>query len=280
VNATTEPTAHDLSIRGVRVRYYEMGSGPPLVLVHGWLVNSKEWSLVIPGLAKRFRVIAPDLPGFGESDYPTEFRYDREGYAETLCNLLAGLEIPRAHVAGHSFGGAVSIVFAADYPERVDRLALINTISYPFNVPLSGRIALFPVVGPFLFKRLYSRSVFHDYFKRSVFAPGFKYDRAMVDAYYDRFSPPAARDAAYRVLPVTTDLTSLGPKISKVRAPTLILWGEQDPMFPVALGTRLSREITGSQLKTLAGCGHAPPEEMPERTIEMLEHHFSNGATA
>ena len=109
MTATTELTPHDLLIRGVRVRYFEAGSGPPLVLIHGFLVNHKEWALVIPGLAKHFRVIAPDLPGFGESERPAEFRYEREGYAEVVRDLIAGLDIPRAHIAGHSMGGAIAL---------------------------------------------------------------------------------------------------------------------------------------------------------------------------
>jgi pimeloyl-ACP methyl ester carboxylesterase len=278
VSDTTSPKPHDLLIRGVRVRYFEMGDGPPVLLIHGFLVNSKEWSLVMPGLAKHFRVIAPDLPGFGESERPYEFRYEREGYAETVRDLLAGLDIPRAHVAGHSMGGAVAIVLAADHPECVDRLALINTVSYPFDVPLKGRLPLLPVVGPLLFKHLYTRALFHDYFKSNVFAPGFKYDKAAVDAYYRAFDPPDARDAAYRVLHSTVDLASLGPKIPKVRAPTLVLWGELDPMFPVSFGQRLGREIPNARVETLAGCGHAPPEEMPERTVEILTRHFLGGA--
>lgn len=271
------PTPHDLLIRGVRVRYFEAGHGPPVVLVHGFLVNSREWALITPGLARHFRVIAPDLPGFGESERPVNYPYTREGYAETVCDLLAGLEISRAHVVGHSMGGAIALVLAADHPERVDKLAVINTVSYPFELPLKGRLPLLPIVGPLVFKYLYNRPLFHDYFKRNVFAPGFKYDRATVDAYYRAFDPPDAREAAYRVLQSMTDLSSLGPKIAKVRAPTLIVWGELDPMFPVSFGARLAREIPNARLETLPGCGHAPPEEMPERTVDILSRHFLSG---
>src|SRR5262249_44834636 len=128
VNAPDELRKHDLLIRGVRVRYFEAGEGPALVLIHGIFVNHAEFSGIIPALAKRFRVIAPDLPGFGESEHPRDFPYDREGFSETVCNLLAGLEIPRAFVTGHSLGGAIALVLSADHPERVERLAVINTV--------------------------------------------------------------------------------------------------------------------------------------------------------
>jgi pimeloyl-ACP methyl ester carboxylesterase len=237
-------------------------------------VNHHEFDALLPGLLRSFRVIAPDLPGFGESERPRDFPYHREGYAETLCDLLAGLDVGPVNVAGHSLGGAISLVLAADHPERVAKLALINSVSYPFELPFKARIPQLPVLGEFVFKRLYNRALMHDYFTRNVFAPGFKYDRASVDGYYRAFDPPDARDAAYRVLHTTLDMASLGPKIPKVRAPTLVLWGELDPMFPVALGARLAREIPGARFETVPGSGHSPPEEAPEKTVELLTRHF------
>lgn len=276
----TGPTAssivHDLLIRGVRVRYRDTGSGPPLVLVHGFLVDSSCWSLVTPALAAKHRVIAIDLPGFGASERPRDWPYTREAFSEVVRDLLAGLDIPRAHIAGHSLGGAVAATLAADFPEVVDRLAIINALAYPFDLPLKGRIPLVPILGPFVFKRLYNRALFHDYFKSNVFAPGFAYDRAMVDAYYDAFNTPESREAAYRVLPQTVDLASMQPRYGRIRAPTLVLWGELDPMFPVSFAQRLAKDIPSARVETLPGCGHAPPEEMPARTAEILLRHFAS----
>jgi pimeloyl-ACP methyl ester carboxylesterase len=245
-----------------------------LVLIHGFIVNHKQWLAVIPGLASRFRVIAPDLPGFGASEKPRDYRYDREDFSETVCDLLAGLEIPRAFVTGHSLGGSVALTMAADHPERVERLAVIDSLCYPFPLPLKGRLSLMPVLGPLLFKRIYNRALIHAYFKNDVFPPGFAYDRALVDEYYRTLDPPDARDAAYRALLASNDIASLGPKINKVRAPTLVVWGDLDRLAPVALDSRLAREIPGARLEILPGCGHSPPEERPEKTVEILTRHF------
>ena len=266
----------DLLIRGVRLRYAEAGRGRPLILVHGFLVSGRSWHPIVADLAARFRVIIPDLPGFGDSEKPAVFRYDREGYADVLCDLMAGLDVPRAHVAGHSYGGSVALVLAADHPERVDRLALINTLAYPFALPWSGRVALTPVIGGFLFKQLYTRGLFHSYFRNSVFAPGFAYDRKTVDAYYDAFRTADAREAAYQLLPTIGDVTSLIPKIAKVRAASLVVWGESDPLFPISLGTRLARDLQAARFETIPGVGHAPPEESPARTAELLIRHFES----
>jgi pimeloyl-ACP methyl ester carboxylesterase len=275
VNTSTGVTTHDLLVRGVRIRYAERGQGPLLILVHGFLVSGRAFSRVLPALSERFRCIVPDLPGFGESEKPADYDYTREGFADTLLDLMAGLDAPRAHLCGHSMGGAIAMTLAAAHPERVDRLAVINSVSYPFKPPFTGRLVQTPGIGPFVFKTVYNKLIFRDYFKKSVYAPGFKIDEADLDYFYRCFNRPEAREAAYRALGAATDLTSLVPKLTRVKAPTLILWGELDPMFPVALAQRLSRDILGSELHTLPGCGHAPCEEQPERTAELLIAHFA-----
>jgi pimeloyl-ACP methyl ester carboxylesterase len=276
VNASPSPVTHDLLVRGVRLRYTEAGTGPLLILLHGYLVSGRDWLRVLPMLSEKFRCIVPDLPGFGESEKPADFNYTREGFAETILDLMAGLDAPRANICGHSMGGAIALTLAADHPDRVNRLAVINSVSYPFKPPLTAKLIGLPGIGPFLFKTLYNKLVFRDYFKNSVFAPGFKLDEGDLDYYYRCFNRPDAREAAYRALGAATDLTSLVPKVIRVRAPTLIVWGELDPMFPVSFAQRLSRDILGSQLHTLPGCGHAPPVEQPERTARLLIDHFSH----
>lgn len=263
-------------MRGVRLRYTEAGTGPLLILLHGYLVSGRDWLRVLPMLSEKFRCIVPDLPGFGESEKPADFNYTREGFAETILDLMAGLDAPRANICGHSMGGAIALTLAADHPDRVNMLAVINSVSYPFKPPLTAKLIGLPGIGPFLFKTLYNKLVFRDYFKNSVFAPGFKLDEGDLDYYYRCFNRPDAREAAYRALGAATDLTSLVPKVTRVRAPTLIVWGELDPMFPVSFAQRLSRDILGSQLHTLPGCGHAPPVEQPERTARLLIDHFSH----
>lgn len=267
---------HDLLIHGVRVRFAEAGHGPPVFLLHGFMSSSRTWHPIVPHLVDHFRLIAVDFPGFGDSEKPASFRYNREGFAETVCDVMAGLDVPRAHVAGHSYGGAVALVLAADHPERVDRLAVIDTLSYPYTLPFGTRAALAPVIGTLWFKHLYTRAVFRAYFRNNVYAPGARFDLAAVDAYYNAFRTADAREAAWQVLPSVRDVTSLGPKIPRVRAPTVIVWGEADPMLPLALALRLAREIPGARLETLPGIGHAPPEENPARTAEILIRHFAS----
>ncbi len=271
---------HDVSLRGLRLRYAEAGEGPPLLLVHGFLVSHEEWLPVLPMLARRFRCIAPDLPGAGKSDKPApgSYPYTREAFAETLTDLLASLEIGRAHVAGHSMGGAVAMTLAADHPEQIERLTVIDSECYPFPMPLKGRLPTLPLVGSLVFKGLYRRPVFRDYFKNDVWSGHAGFDPARADAYYADFTPRHSRQAAYEVLHrAVMDVDGLAPKIARIVAPTLIVWGDEDRIFPPSLAHRLVREITNSRLEIIEHSGHAPNEEHPQRVADLLIAHHGGG---
>ena len=267
---------HDTKLRGLEVHWAEAGEGPPLVLVHGLLVSHLEWLDVIPALSERFRCIALDLPGHGKSAKVNEaqFPYTREAYAAVVRELMRELGVERAHVCGHSLGGAVAITLAADHPERVDRLAVLDSAVYQFTLPLKGRLPLVPGLGPLVFKRLYGRSLFRDYFVNDVFSghPGVNMER--IDRYYDDFDSPAGRNAGYAALRNTLDTASIEPKVARVRAPTLVIWGDEDQLVPVNLSHRLAREIEGARLEIIQSSGHAPNEEHPERVAELLLEHF------
>src|SRR6185312_7374727 len=100
------PTTRDVAARGARIRFVEAGNGPPLVLVHDYLASRASWDDVLPRLSTRFRVIAPDLPGFGESEKPppSRYRYDFEAFCESLADLVAALGLGRVSLCGHAMG--------------------------------------------------------------------------------------------------------------------------------------------------------------------------------
>ena len=255
---------------------HEEGEGPPLLLVHGFLVNHREWLPILPYLRAHHRCIVPDLPGFGASEKrpPGGYPYTREAFAATMVALLDELGIERTHVCGHSMGGAISLVMAADHAARVDQLALIDAACYPFDVPFKGKLPLLPVIGPIVFKRLYGRRLFRDYFRNDVFSGHPGLDLAQVDSYYEAFRSREAKEAAYETLQNTVDLASLGPKIPRVQAETLVVWGDDDRIFPVGLAHRLVRELPSARLAVIGNSGHAPNEEHPRETAESILSHL------
>ena len=117
-----------------------MGNGPPVVLLHGLFVDHRIWDGVTAALAEEFRVVAPDLPGFGESEKPgpSRFDYGVDAFAEAIADLYAGLEIGRAALVGHGLGAAIALTVAARHPELVSHLVAGAGDGIPRNGPTSG----------------------------------------------------------------------------------------------------------------------------------------------
>ena len=127
--ATT--TLDTVKANGMTIAYRELGSGPPVLLLHGWPTSSFLWRNVMAPIARGNRVVAPDLPGFGGSDKPLDVQYDFDLFESTLDEFLAALDIDEVGLAVHDLGGPVGVHWAVHRPQRVTKLALLNTLLYP-----------------------------------------------------------------------------------------------------------------------------------------------------
>jgi pimeloyl-ACP methyl ester carboxylesterase len=272
----TERVTRDVTARGVRMRVVEAGIGPPVVLIHDILVSHLEFEAVIEPLAASMRVLAPDLPGFGQSEKPSPARYAYgiESFAEAMMDMIAGLGLGRVSVVGHSMGGAVAIALAAEHPELVERLVLVDALSHPLRLDFKSRLATAPIVGRFLFKQLYGRGAFRRFFRENVFAAGSAVPVERIDRYYDLFNTPAARESAHAVLQSIRDTRSVVARITRITAPTLVVWGRRDRLNPPIFGQRLAREIPGASFDVL-DTGHSPNEERPEEFVNSLLRFFA-----
>jgi pimeloyl-ACP methyl ester carboxylesterase len=224
--------------RTARVEQHDLawtrtGSGPPVVLLHGLCGSLRWWSANIPALAKEFRVLALDLPGFGRSRRTGRIPSVPE-MARLVAEWMAGADATPAHVVGHSMGGHVAIHLAARYPERVSRLVLTDAAGL-FRPLAPGPLA---------------RWVYGMSWPRGWGAP--------------RFLPVIWRDAL-RAGPLTAvralhgilsdDVSALLPRI---HAPTLVVWGARDPLIPVENAARLREGIPGARLHVVPGAYHNP----------------------
>jgi pimeloyl-ACP methyl ester carboxylesterase len=228
------------------------------------------WKDVLPALGTDHDVIAVDLPGFGGSDIPG--RFELALYPRVVFGLLERLGVGRAAVVGNSLGGAVAVMMAAQRPEAVDRLVLIDAAGFnleprdrPWVLRAAGRpefaqmTEAFPaLLRPLL--RLGLRQVFHD-------------EALVTPERLNEYAVPLRREGASRF--VHAVLTSGGrirfeESVRAVRAPTLVLWGEQDAWIPVRDGERFARAIPGTGLVTLPSCGHLPQEEKPREVVRLL----------
>ncbi|WP_394820998.1 alpha/beta fold hydrolase [Pendulispora albinea] len=260
----------DVSARGARVRLVEAGEGPALLLVHGCLSSRLVWEDVLPKLATHFRVIAPDLPGFGQSEKPppARYAYGFNAFAESLVDVVAALGLGRISICGHGMGGSVALTLAARHAALVDKLVLVDPIVYPPRTDALSRLANMPIVGPFAFKQLCGRTVFRSYFKDRVYAPDSTIPWNRVDHHFDLFNAPAAREAALATLRALHDTRPLVALLPRVAAPTLLVWGRSDRTLPVAQGRRLARELRNARYEVFE-CGHSPPEEVPDAFAEI-----------
>lgn len=266
---STAEQIQDVSARNIRLRVAERGSGPSLLLLHDFLMNRQSWSEVEWMLAEQFRVVMPDLPGFGESEKPSlnRFDYGVEAFAECVADLIAAMGLGRTCVVGHGLSGAVALALATRHPEFVDRLTLIDPLVYA--PPQKSGLFEMPVLGAFFFKQLYGRSLFRAYFRDRVFSPGFDVPLARIDAFYESFNSPSARESAFATMHAFLDTRSTVARLGRVRAPSFIVWGRYDSMYPCQYGQRLARELNGARLEVME-TGHAPHLEQPERFVEVL----------
>lgn len=222
-------------VEGWPVRYQAAGEGEPVVLVHGLSGSTLWWSRNVPALAERYRVYIVDLPGFGTMrSSPRRFVLGEA--AAWLAGWMEAVGLDRAHLVGHSMGGYVSVRLAAGRPELLRRLVLVA----PAGVP-AGRSMLGHLV-PLLLAARYATPA---------------------------FLPVLGRDAL-RMGPVTLwraarDLLAedVREDLQKIEAPTLLVWGENDPLIPPAVGDLMRQEIPDSRLLLLRNAAHVPMFDRP-----------------
>ncbi len=226
----------EVRVSGYPVRYEVAGEGDPVVLVHGLSGSTRWWNRNVPDLARHHRVYLVNLPGFGA----LRRSGPRFVLAEATSWLLAWMEavgLGRAHFVGHSMGGYLCLRLAARRPEAVGRLVLVDPAGMPSHRTMLGHL------GPLLLSSRYARPA---------------------------FLPVLVRDALYAgpltLLRTTRDLLAedVRDDLRRVEAPTLLVWGEKDPLIPPSIGDLMRAGIPGSRLLVIERAGHNPMFDCPE----------------
>ncbi len=216
-----------------------VGEGPPVLLLHGLAASARWWTRVVPALSASHRVHAIDLPSFGESGRGVRFHLDR--VPDQLIALMDEAGIERASIVGHSMGGLIAARMAADHPERVDRLLLVD----------AGFLRLDPswlhkVTGPIRAVR----------FTRPPLAKLLMEDLLRV--------------GGVRLAEATLQLlqTDWVDALALIEAPTLVIWGEGDTICPRVIGDAIVARVAGARMVVIPDCGHNPMWERPEAFLE------------
>ncbi|HKP89566.1 MAG TPA: alpha/beta fold hydrolase [Thermoleophilaceae bacterium] len=267
----------EIRIHGHRVTYRRAGWGPVVVLIHGITGSSATWEHVIEPLAERYTVVAPDLLGHGESAKPRG-DYSLGAYASGIRDLLAAIGHDRATVVGHSLGGGVAMQMAYQFPERVERLVLVSSGGLGREVHLLLRAAALPgseivlplLASPGLIGRLDGVGSF---LGRLGLRAGDDLDEMWRG--FSSLADPGARAAFVHTL--RTILDPGGQRVSATdrlylaeEMPSLILWGERDPIIPYRHGLRASEIMPGSRFVTFPEAGHFPHRADPRRFVREL----------
>jgi pimeloyl-ACP methyl ester carboxylesterase len=247
---------HVVEAGGHRTRLLDAGSGKPVVVLHGWGGRIESMSPVISCLAGTFRVIAFDLPGFGESPPPSGV-WGTPDYAAYVRDLLRGLSIERACFVGHSFGAKTSMYLAASHTGLVDRLVV--AASPGLRTPPSLRARL---------KRGASRG---GRLAGRMGRPG----RRVRDSIYRRIASRDYTEAgALRPVLVRVVNEDLSPLLPRIAAPTLLVWGDEDDAVPLSHGRRMARLIRDSGLVIFEGAGHFAYLDQADRFCRVVRHFF------
>ena len=247
------------------MKVHECGEGPPLALLHGMWGDHRDWDPVIASLSRRYRVLAPDLPGFGDSEKPRR-EYTAEFFVESLRELLP----PRGlTLAGHSFGGQIAALYALACPAAVDRLVLVASDGFS-RFTQTEREWMTSQVTPAILAQLTPQV------NRLLFEPMFVNRSPDVDRYLARQDDRLARldypDYTH-ALAATFQLsmsTSVLDRLGDIRQPAVLIWGEQDQVTPLALAREALKLLPRGELKILPQCGHIPQIDCPDRFLRAM----------
>ncbi|HUR86151.1 MAG TPA: alpha/beta hydrolase [Solirubrobacteraceae bacterium] len=260
----------EITLHGHRLCYRTGGRGPLLVLVHGITNSSASWEPVLGLLGQHFEIIAPDLLGHGDSAKPRG-DYSLGANASLLRDLLLALGHERATVAGHSLGGGIAMQFAYQFPERVDRLVLVSSGGLGRSVTPVLRAVALP--GAELVLPLLASEPLVSAGRRIggwIDAIGLSIgsDIAAMAAGFASLQDIEARRAfvhtARSVIDTGGQRVNATDKLYLAEAvPTLILWGDRDPIIPVGHGIRANELMPGSRLQIFEGSGHFPHHDDP-----------------
>jgi 2-hydroxymuconate-semialdehyde hydrolase len=258
---------------GIETNYHDMGEGPPVLLIHGsgpGVTGWANWRLTIPALADRFRVLAPDMVGFGYTGRPTDVQYNMDTWVSHIIGFMDALGIERAHVVGNSFGGGLALALAIRAPQRVNRLVLMGSagVSFPITDGLDRVWGYTPSLNNMrglLDVFAFNRNLVNDELARM------RYEASIRPGFQEAFSRmfPAPRQRG------VDGLASPESAIRELPHQVMVVHGREDKVIPLASSYKLFDLIPRSQLHVFGECGHWTQIEHAARFNRLVGDFFS-----
>lgn len=254
-----------LNLDGIRTHYVEKGSGDPVILLHGFFFDSYMWAANIDELAKKFKVYAVDLWGFGYSSRePLNYGYPL--FARQLRLFMDALAIPRASLVGQSMGGGTIIEFTLSNRSRVDHVVLADASGLPNPLPIMGKISNLPGVGEAMY------GLPSNFIRRLTLGNTFIHDKGTItDDFYENATRFHKIEGSTQVMLAITrkdffdKLEDRIEQFAELNVPTLIIWGREEKAIPLPIGRKLHRMLHGSRLEIIDEAGHCPMIDQPDK---------------
>lgn len=265
---------------GRSTHYVQRGEGEPVILIHGFNMDLNTWTHNIDALAANNSVYAFDLWGMG---YSTREQMDPGFplYTEQLLRFMDALGIDKATLVGHSIGGGIAINFATHYPDRVEKLVLVDSTGIPNPLPLRSKFFTLPGVGEFLL------SINNNYFRRKNIKDIWLHEKdRLTDEAFDELTRCQKVEGSTEILlqilrkDFFHTLSKEINQLSLLNIPTLIIWGRHDASIPVEIGEEMYHILEGSQFEVVENGGHMPswdsPEQFNQAVLAFLDEDLAN----
>jgi pimeloyl-ACP methyl ester carboxylesterase len=261
---------------GVKIHFKQVGTGRPVIFLHGFGTSLDTWRFVVETLGDEYRLVLLDLKGHGLSDRPYDERYTPQDHAQVVRGLIDHLGLENVVIVGHSFGAVVALAAALDAQQSglsgvVSGLVLTAGSVDAENIPFFLRLLRTPILGWFSLK-LTSASFRTRLMLKHAYYQDSKVTDSLVELYARYQSIPGTDYAfiktAEQLVPV--DISETKRDLSRLKIPVINIWGEHDVIIPRAAAESVCQLVPRCELVTIDGVGHMPQEESPKKIVGLL----------
>ena len=268
----TNEQSQFIEVDEINVHFRDEGEGFPIVLIHGTAASLHTWDAWTDELKKTNRVIRMDLPAFGITGPNKNADYSIEAYTTFLQSFLEKIGLEKFHLAGNSLGGNIAWNYTADYPDKVEKLILLDSSGLPTN---KSQPAIFKMAKTPLLNSLFLYITPRFLIKKNI-EEVYEDDSKITDKLINRYHKMALR-VGNRQAFIDRAKTDFKPdaianqnKLKSIQTPTLLIWGAKDLWIPLDNGIRMDRILVNSTLKVIENSGHVPMEENPIESLKLM----------
>ncbi|MCP2604545.1 alpha/beta hydrolase [Candidatus Aminicenantes bacterium AH-873-B07] len=264
-----------IKFREYSICVWETGDGPPVILLHGLGASKEWWKYNIQFLGRNFKVLVPDIIGFGNSEKP-EINYDLSLANDFIKNIIEKFKLGKVALIGNSMGGLIALNFSADFPDKVQKITLVDNAGFSRELSFILRIATIYPVGEIALSFVSYKTI--KILLKSIIYNEKKVPEELIYKVLEILKLPNAKSILLKILRYGVSLKGLNPliyetilkKISKIEIPTLIIWGREDRIIPLSQAYLGQKLIKNSRLYIFERCGHLPQIEYSDEFNQLV----------